>query len=100
MSQYGYDGMPVAWNVSCKPDAHLVNIMLERAIRSLPQDAHPILHSDRGGHYRWPGWIKRIDDAGLTRRFSLQGILREDEEQDVLWSFVTRFHAGEFYSAN
>lgn len=47
-----YDGMPVAWNISCKPDAQLVNTMLDRAIHSLPQDVHPILHSDRGCHYR------------------------------------------------
>lgn len=68
-----YDGMPVAWNISCKPDAQLVNTMLDRAIHSLPQDAHPILHSDRGCHYRWPGWIKRVDDAGLTRSMSRKG---------------------------
>ena len=68
-----YDGMPVAWNISCKPDAQLVNAMLDRAIRSLPQDAHPILHSDRGCHYRWPGWIKRVDDTGLTRSMSRKG---------------------------
>lgn len=68
-----YDGMPVAWNISCKPDAQLVNAMLDRAIRSLPQDAHPILHSDRGCHYRWPGWIKRVDDTGLIKSMSRKG---------------------------
>ena len=65
-----YDGLPVAWNISCKPNAQLVNTMLDRAIHSLPQDAHPILHSDRGCHYRWPGWIKRVEDAGLIRSMS------------------------------
>lgn len=47
--------------------------MLDRATRSLSQAAHPILHSDRGCHYRWPGWIKRTDDAGLTRSMSRKG---------------------------
>ncbi len=28
---------------------------------------------DRGCHYRWPGWIKRVDDAGLTRSMSRKG---------------------------
>ena len=68
-----YDGMPIAWNISCKPDAQLVNTMLDRATRSLPLGAHPILHSDRGCHYRWPGWIKRTDDAGVTRSMSRKG---------------------------
>ena len=68
-----YDGMPVAWNISSKPDAQLVNTMLDRAILSLPQGAHPIIHSDRGCHYRWPGWIKRVQNAGLTRSMSRKG---------------------------
>ena len=46
-----YDGMPVAWAVSDRPDAQLVNAMLDRAIESLSQDAHPIIHTDRGCHY-------------------------------------------------
>lgn len=68
-----YDGMPVAWAVSDRPDALLVNGMLDRAIESLPQDAHPIIHTDRGCHYRWPGWIERMDKAGLTRSMSKKG---------------------------
>ena len=28
------------------------------------------LHSDRGGHYRWPGWLERIDAAKLVRSMS------------------------------
>jgi putative transposase len=68
-----YDGMPVAWNISCKPDAQLVNHMLDRAISALPQDAHPIIHSDRGCHYRWPGWIDRTRKAGLIRSMSQKG---------------------------
>lgn len=39
-----YDGMPVAWNISCTPDARLVNIMLDRAISILPTDMHPVVH--------------------------------------------------------
>lgn len=68
-----YDGMPVAWAVSDRPDAQLVNVMLDRAIESLPQDAHPIIHTDRGCRYRWPGWIERMDKAGLTRSMSRKG---------------------------
>lgn len=47
-----HDGMPVAWNISCKPDAQLVNTTLDRATHNLPQNAHTIIHSDRGCHYR------------------------------------------------
>lgn len=68
-----YDGMPIAWNISCKPDAQLVNTVLDGVTRSLPQGAHPILHSDRGCHYRWPGWIKWVDDAGVTTSMPRKG---------------------------
>lgn len=32
-----------------------------------------IIHTDRGCHYRWPGWIERMDKAGLTRSMSKKG---------------------------
>ncbi len=28
------------------------------------------VHSDRGGHYRWPGWLERINTARLVRSMS------------------------------
>lgn len=40
---------------------------LDQAIADLPEGRHPIIHSDRGCYYRWPGWIGRMDQAGLTR---------------------------------
>ncbi|CFQ96184.1 putative transposase [Yersinia frederiksenii] len=33
----------------------------------------PIIHSDRGGHYRWAGWFDRVWTAGLTRSMSHKG---------------------------
>ena len=30
----------------------------------------PLIHTERGCHYRWPDWIKRVNDAGLTRSMS------------------------------
>ncbi len=68
-----FDGMPVSWRISTSPNARLVNEMLDEAISKLPQEAHPIVHSDRGCHYRWPDWIKRMDEAGLVRSMSRKG---------------------------
>jgi transposase InsO family protein len=33
----------------------------------------PVVHSDRGGHYRWPGWLSRIAGAKLIRSMSRKG---------------------------
>ena len=68
-----FDGMPITWTVGTSPNAELVNTMLDNAIVLLKENEHPIVHSDRGCHYRWPGWIQRMDEAGLTRSMSKKG---------------------------
>jgi transposase InsO family protein/transposase-like protein len=68
-----YDGMVVSWTIGTSPDAELVNAMLDRAIAGLTDGEHPIIHSDRGSHYRWPGWISRMEQARLTRSMSSKG---------------------------
>ena len=68
-----FDGAAVSWTIGTSPNADLVNTMLESAIQSLKPGEKPIIHSDRGAHYRWPGWIERMEDAGLTRSMSKKG---------------------------
>ena len=68
-----FDGMPVSWTIGTSPSARLANTMLDRAIQTLASNEHPVVHSDRGGHYRWPGWIERMEGAGLTRSMSKKG---------------------------
>ena len=68
-----FDGLPVSWTIGLHPDAELVNTMLDDAVTTLKDDEKPLVHSDRGAHYRWPGWISRMDDAGLTRSMSKKG---------------------------
>lgn len=68
-----FDGMPVSWTIGTTPDAELANRMLDVAIDTLPEGEKPIIHTDRGCHYRWPGWIGRMDQAGLTRSMSKKG---------------------------
>lgn len=62
-----FDGMVVSWTIGTSPDAELVNTMLDAAIETVAETtARPVVHSDRGGHYRWPGWLSRMSDAKLT----------------------------------
>ena len=68
-----FDGFLVTWNISTTPDAALVNNMLDKAILQLKPKEKPIVHSDRGAHYRWPGWIDRMNRAGLKRSMSKKG---------------------------
>ena len=66
-----FDGLVVSWSIGTSPDAELVNTMLDAALTSVAGNAErPILHSDRGAHYRWPGWLVRVASAGVTRSMS------------------------------
>lgn len=66
-----FDGLVVSWSIGTRPDAELVNTMLDAAIDTvIAGDDRPVVHSDRGGHYRWPGWLTRIADAHLVRSMS------------------------------
>lgn len=67
------DGMPVEWTIGTSPNADLTNTMLRKAIEALKPTEQPIVHSDRGCHYRWPEWIAIIESAGLTRSMSKKG---------------------------
>ena len=68
-----FDGLVTSWSIGTSPDAELVNGMLDAAISTLNPGEQPIVHSDRGAHYRWPGWLDRMNEAGLTRSMSKKG---------------------------
>ena len=69
-----FDGLVVSWSIGTRPDAELVNTMLDAAIEKVANsDDRPVVHSDRGGHYRWPGWLSRMHNAKLTRSMSRKG---------------------------
>lgn len=68
-----FDGLLVNWNISTSPDALLVNSMLDDTAKLLSVGEKPIIHSDRGVHYRWPGWIDRMKKNGFIRSMSKKG---------------------------
>ena len=68
-----FDGMAVSWTIGTSPNAELVNSMLKSAISTLAENENPLIHSDRGCHYRWLGWIELMESNGLTRSMSKKG---------------------------
>ncbi|VTU45890.1 putative transposase OrfB (plasmid) [Variovorax sp. SRS16] len=69
-----FDGMVVSWSIGTRPDAELVNSMLDAAVEKITDSNNrPVVHSDRGAHYRWPGWLTRIGQAKLIRSMSRKG---------------------------
>ena len=47
--------------------------MLLDACSTLKDGEKPIIHSDRGCHYRWPEWIRICKDNNLTRSTGAKG---------------------------
>ena len=68
-----FDGMPVKWTMGTSPNAKLVNTMLEQGVKTLGMDERPIVHSDRGCHYRWDEWIELMNKSNFTRSMSKKG---------------------------
>ena len=68
-----FDGKPVGWSISTRPDAELANSSLAAACSTLAPGEAPLVHTDRGGHYRWDGWKGICEAYGLTRSMSRKG---------------------------
>lgn len=68
-----FDGKPVAWSISPRPDAALANSSLEAACAQLGEGERPFCHSDGGCHYRWGGWARICELHGVTRSMSRKG---------------------------
>ena len=68
-----FDGMPVSWRIGPSPTARLADSSLEAACATLAPGERPVVHSDRGGHYRWPGWVEVCRRFGLARSMSRKG---------------------------
>ena len=68
-----FDGMPPSWSISTSPDAEMANSSLLGACKRLNEGDHPKIRSDRGCHYRRPGWIRICDENGPVRSMSRKG---------------------------
>lgn len=68
-----FDGKIIAWKSSTSPNAQLANESLIEACKVLNKSDQVILHSDRGGHYRWNEWIKLTKDNNIIRSMSKKG---------------------------
>lgn len=48
-----------SFSISSKADSRFFQVKKRHRLH--------LIHSDRGAHYRLPGWIERIETFGLTR---------------------------------
>ena len=93
-----FDGLVVIWTIGTRPDADLVNTMLDAAIGTVANgDDRPVVHSDRGAHYRWPGWLSLMNNANLIRSMSRKGCSPDNAACE---GFFGRLKTDLFYPRN
>lgn len=92
-----FDGMPISWTIRKSPDADMANDMLKAACATLKEADAPIIHSDRGCHYRWPGWLRICEDNGLVRSMSRKGC---SPDNSAMEGFFGRLKNEFFYYRN
>ena len=85
-----FDSSVVAWRAGERPDAALANSTLEDACARLAPGERPVIHSDRGGHYRWPGWISICEDNDLTRSMSAKGCSPDNAAMEGFFGLLKR----------
>lgn len=68
-----FDGKVASFRLSRSPNAELANSTLLDALECLEEGERPVLHSDCGCHYRWPGWINLCNRFGIIRSMSKKG---------------------------
>ena len=93
-----FDGLVVRWTIGTRPDSDLVNTMLDAAIETVATSAfRPVIDSDRGAHYRWPGWLSRVRNAKLIRSMSRKGCSPDNAACE---GFFGRLKTEPFYPRN
>ena len=89
-----FDGCPINWKIGTSPNKELTNSMLIEFHNIIPSDARPIIHSDRGAHYRIPDWINLMEEYGYTRSMSRKGCSPDNAACEGFFGILKRefFH--------
>lgn len=97
-----FDGRPVAWSIGPRPTAALADSSLEAACATLAPGEAPAVHSDRGGHYRWPGWIAICEANGLPRSMSRKGTSGDNARAEGFFGLLKQefFYAADWAGAS
>lgn len=93
-----HDGLVVARSLGPHPTAELANESLRKALDTLSGE-RPILHSDRGSHYRWPVWLSLVESHGLRRSMSRKGCVQDNSACEGFFGRLKNecFHGRSFH---
>ena len=89
-----FNGEIIAYETSKKPVAHLVEAMLQRALRRLRRRDKPVLHSDQGWQYQMKGYQQTLLKHGVVQSMSRKGNCLDNA---AIESFFATLKAEFFY---
>ena len=84
----------LSYNISKSPNFEQTRQMLRGLFEVLPEDARPILHSDRGWQYRMSGYCEMLEEHNITRSMSRKGNCLDN---GIMESFFGRLKVEMFY---
>ncbi len=85
-----FDSSIISWRVGRRPDSALANETLLDACMALQEGERPVIHSDRGCHYRWPGWIGICESYSLVRSMSAKGCSPDNAAMEGLFGVLKK----------
>lgn len=68
-----YNGEVIAWSMSERPGAEMVNKMLTDAVATLKEGEAPLLHTDQGWQYHMHSWKQTLRERGMRQSMSRKG---------------------------
>lgn len=75
----------IAYELSRRPNFQQVQQMLAQAVRKLPQNANPILHSDQGWQYQMRGYREILNTHGIVQSMSRKGNCLDNAAMESLF---------------
>ena len=96
-----FDGMPVSWSVSERPDSALCDSSLLPFLSTLPEGHPPVTaHSDGGCQYRARSWKRICGENGVVRSMSRKGCCPDNARAEGFFGILKEeFYNGRGWSA-
>lgn len=93
-----WDGCPVGFSVSLRPDQELCSSSLDMALGNLPEGSAPAVHTDGGSCYRSRRWKAQCAAAGVTRSMSRKGACPDNARAEGFFGTLKQefFHGREW----
>ena len=80
----------LACTASYSPEMKTIYTMLDELKTKLPQEAHPILHSDQGFQYQNVGYQERIKAMNITQSMSRKGNCHDNAPAETIFNLIKR----------